>query len=1320
MKKLFLLLIVSLFSAQGFAGSCPDGSEPVRSISDDGTYFVFNCASANKNDNSSTGNQSSTVIDRFGGDSEIPEPANPNDETLKFYLYRYLYSHNIYPYCGDDKYLFCEDMPPQFSHPIEASNNPYQFNFDLREDNYVKQQMQDTPLLSYLLYEDGKIVKDVITPEDRFGDMFRDSSKFHSQSVAKTLIGYVAGHAICKGYIDSVDSRLNDWPVLENTLYHNQKLIDVLNMASGTQEYFIGANKFKNSSRSVTNPTVKDAMENELKGSIKSYSIYNYNNMNPNVVGSYLIYKLGDENFQELLDDVFKNKARIEGDVFFLKNISAKKDDLSMWSQFYATRYDYLRIAKAMLDDWENDTCAGKYLKTIFERRINKGNFGAKSPRIAFPEGYAGFFHTSFKGMGSRPVMSMDGYGGQSIAIDFEKGRIIATQAIHDNMMFPKPGGYDWKKIVYERIKNGKPALGVKQPQEPIIDPQQVILKRNAAIETEKKAKQYWDNYYDSMDKKAQRILFGGSEDGSVLFRENFENLDQRDLRVDDRDDQWHVKKDSSGNSMYCNKKVTTDDYAGFNLGRENWSDYSILYRMKFTSGKGGELETHIRKKSNRQGEYRSIISNLTGSTDLKFVKHADRINQRIASGSRVSIADKWTDIQLIASGNNIKYLVNGKEVVSTNDDRLKKGAVMFAVTSKSEVCIDDIVIKKEIQNIELSSKSVGQFNMKKLSENSNPKLGVFSTISNIFDVNQDGHDDLIVGNTNMNTDDRNQQNEFAKPVILFWDNNIKKYVVDDKVQKALPFMYYPRRIHGSINSKTGLTHLFIADTGFDLANYDYSKGLANLPPTCGGQNHLITYDPSSGKVSEIQLPKLYDFSHGITTSDLNGDQVADYVLFNSPFIEFPEKCSFNGKAFTNESYILYSNKKGGFDKVNLKLNYKGYGKAPVINAGIVVRNKNDVFLILGSEQPGDGIYALKKDSKTSFTETSRVNAPAIMSEDGIAGYYSEVIYADVDMDGSKEVVASINTHNWKGRYIQLLDFNNGELKDRSEDVVQLPPNEIKTGNNWCHHLFFTEKTSWNQPILTCTNLKPISQSKGYFYTWTQNKLQLAKINSKNLNQWIRRFYPVTIDQKTIFLGREINDERKVNGFSFYDSIVLHMVEPSMSESELSVVKEKEKSLVKEEKEDKFKSEKNELFKNIKSSDALDGFYSFTLVKSPMTELGNGSLEINNGIITITRDSRGMVKPSYNTFEGLIDQNGDIKALFYFHPCSGCEDKLVEFEGNLNKKKLSGKYNDSQIYFYLTAKKGDVIKKVSKRKRQKPQWQKKLRHQTLIQQSLKL
>ncbi|MBT4911700.1 MAG: hypothetical protein HON61_09860, partial [Alphaproteobacteria bacterium] len=763
-------------------------------------------------------------------------------------------------------------------------------------------------------------------------------------------------------------------------------------------------------------------------------------------------------------------------------------------------------------------------------------------------------------------------------------------------------------------------------------------------------------------------------------------------LNLRDEQNQWFTKKENNGNTMYCNKAA--NNWTDFNLGSNNWKNYSISYKVKLSSKKSGTLETHIRKDLNGGAQYRAI-NKTQGRAAIEFAHPSKRINQGIASGERAAIGDKWSDIKLIASGNSIKYLVNGKVVASTNDDRAKEGAAMIAASANLEVCIDDIVVKKEIlteeketsevkeiKKIEMSSKFVGQFNLKKFSENSNPKLGVMSTITNTFDVNQDGHDDLIVGNAILNTDDRHQQNEFAKPVILFWDNNIKEYVVDDNIQKALPLMYYPRRIHGSINPKTGLTHLFIADTGFDLANYDYSKGMANLPPNCGAQNHLITYDPSSGKVAEIQLPKLYDYSHGITTADLNGDQIADYVLLNSPFIKFPSKCSFNGMAYTNESYILYSNKNGGFDKVNLKLNYKGYSKAPVINAGIVVNNNNDVFLILGSEQPGDGIYALKQDSKASFTETSRVNAPAIMREDGIAGYYSEVLYADVDTDGSKEVVASINTHNWRGRYIQLLDFSNGELRDRSEDVVQLPSNVIKTGNDWCHHLFFNEKTAWNQPILTCTNIIPLSESKGYFYTWTQNKLQLARIKLKNLSQWVKRFYPVTIDQKNVFLGQEIHGERKVNGFSFFDSIYLYLVEPPLSEAEVVAAKEKEEVEV------AANVQTPELLTNIETSNAFDGSYTFTLMVPPMEGLGYGTLEINKGIVTISKDSKGMVAPKYDSFEGRIDQNGDIVATFYFNPCNKCgfEDKSVVFKGNINKKKLSGMYNDIQIYFYLSSK----------------------------------
>jgi len=43
MKKLLPLLILSFFSFQSFAGSCPDGSEPDKSLSEDGTFFKFLC-----------------------------------------------------------------------------------------------------------------------------------------------------------------------------------------------------------------------------------------------------------------------------------------------------------------------------------------------------------------------------------------------------------------------------------------------------------------------------------------------------------------------------------------------------------------------------------------------------------------------------------------------------------------------------------------------------------------------------------------------------------------------------------------------------------------------------------------------------------------------------------------------------------------------------------------------------------------------------------------------------------------------------------------------------------------------------------------------------------------------------------------------------------------------------------------------------------------------------------------------------------------------------------------------------------------------------
>jgi hypothetical protein len=59
MKNLLLILVLSLFSIQSLAAGCPDGSEPVKSVSADGTYFVFNCGGSNEQSSSSSADSSS-------------------------------------------------------------------------------------------------------------------------------------------------------------------------------------------------------------------------------------------------------------------------------------------------------------------------------------------------------------------------------------------------------------------------------------------------------------------------------------------------------------------------------------------------------------------------------------------------------------------------------------------------------------------------------------------------------------------------------------------------------------------------------------------------------------------------------------------------------------------------------------------------------------------------------------------------------------------------------------------------------------------------------------------------------------------------------------------------------------------------------------------------------------------------------------------------------------------------------------------------------------------------------------------------------------
>ena len=78
MKKILFIFVLSLNSIQGYASSCPDGSEPVKSISSDGSYYVFNCEEKNSINTQNEPNVSTQKNDRIPGRADYTKSWNFN------------------------------------------------------------------------------------------------------------------------------------------------------------------------------------------------------------------------------------------------------------------------------------------------------------------------------------------------------------------------------------------------------------------------------------------------------------------------------------------------------------------------------------------------------------------------------------------------------------------------------------------------------------------------------------------------------------------------------------------------------------------------------------------------------------------------------------------------------------------------------------------------------------------------------------------------------------------------------------------------------------------------------------------------------------------------------------------------------------------------------------------------------------------------------------------------------------------------------------------------------------------------------------------
>ena len=361
------------------------------------------------------------------------------------------------------------------SYKVQGGDNYQKLETELVDNKlsqYVQKQLDNrdkTGLVNYLLYENGKIV---INKKNYNDAIKKNKNVLRSNSMGKSMISYVTGHAVCKYGID-LNAKMNDWAVLNNTLYADNTLLQLLNMTAGDHQ-IIGEKKYKgdgyvkgDKKKVINNKTVFESMQ-WFQGTKKKKkkSPYNYSAMTTHVIANYVLQKVGIDNYENFLKEIFTNHVGVKDSVYFNKVESGVrvKNPVSMWAEgkkwkwvsnykhgnqrytFFATAEDYLRISKTIIKDYKSDSCIGNYLRTIYDNRVKKNNKGYDPKSIGpYSTEYGGQFHMGVKGLKDRVIFSMDGFGGQQIILDMENNRILIVNSTNQH--------YNWKKLVLNVIK---------------------------------------------------------------------------------------------------------------------------------------------------------------------------------------------------------------------------------------------------------------------------------------------------------------------------------------------------------------------------------------------------------------------------------------------------------------------------------------------------------------------------------------------------------------------------------------------------------------------------------------------------------------------------------------------------------------------------------------------------------------------------------------------------------------------------------------------------------------------------------------------------
>jgi CubicO group peptidase (beta-lactamase class C family) len=381
--------------------------------------------------------------------SELPNSVKPNDATISLY--------------EDRRFELIERRRSQdrlFKITPKGNAQPFKQETILTS-NALKNELAYGYLLSYLYYDNGIIKYDGKALDSRFTKDVNNETLFATHSTGKSINSYIVAHAICDGHISSIDEII-DWPLMSKTLYQGQSLRNLLNMNAGDKHTVDAASTRVMGSTIHHRDLGLDTLAALLDGTTRIGNELFYNNFLADVIANYIVFKAGDS-YEALMRKIFLDKIKIQNEVTYeqhkktetngtFSNYYGQAQTLASYS-YYITRMDLLRVAEAIMKDYQNQTCVGQYLKSSQSQALTwlkyrPTNSNANLYLHNYSKKYGAQFYFDFHEMEGRNIFGTEGYNGQNMLIDMDNSRIVITNSAAT--------AWDQKSLLLNVIKDGK------------------------------------------------------------------------------------------------------------------------------------------------------------------------------------------------------------------------------------------------------------------------------------------------------------------------------------------------------------------------------------------------------------------------------------------------------------------------------------------------------------------------------------------------------------------------------------------------------------------------------------------------------------------------------------------------------------------------------------------------------------------------------------------------------------------------------------------------------------------------------------------------